>query len=78
VLEHVLRPQEPGRHGDGRDVLPAQLTRLDEREPDHGGFHEVIEDVAAIPVEIAIGDLDDEPGAAAAPLEHEWHRVMTR
>src|SRR6266581_2275596 len=75
AVQHRLRAQEPRGEGERGDVAPAQLPRHGHGQPDHRALHEVVEEVAAVAVGVAVGDLDDE---ALTALDHEGGGVTAR
>jgi hypothetical protein len=59
VIEHPLRPQKARRHGRHRDGTFRQLLRERKSHTDDRSLHQIVEEVSAAEVLIAVRDLDD-------------------
>lgn len=75
VVEHRLGAQEARRERDGGDAVPAQLLGLRPRQSDHRVLGEVVEEVAAVVLPHAVGDLHDQAAPAA---DHQRHGRVAR
>jgi hypothetical protein len=66
VLEHGLRAQEAGRHGERRHAVGAELLGEAHGERLDAALHEVVQHAAAAAEqEVALAHRDDQPGAPA-------------